>query len=49
MKTKDVCCVSVLGGWQSAFKDTDITFGPVFNKCSDLWQWQADNIYSLCN
>lgn len=35
--------VSVVGGWQSAvFADGAFyAFGPVFNKCTDLWVWQA--------
>ena len=40
------CCLSVLGGWQTAIKDTDQILGPVFNKIQDLWNWQKENLYS---
>jgi len=43
--TKDIVCLSVVSGWQSAFKDTEITFGPSFQNIQDLWNWQAKNIY----
>ena len=43
---KDIVCLSVVGGWQSAFKDTQVTFGPSFHKIQDLWTWQAANIYN---
>lgn len=42
---REINCVSTVGGWQSAFKDTDITFGPSFHKIQDLWAWQRDNLY----
>ena len=35
-------CLSVLGGWQTM--DNGILIGPVFNKISDLWQWQNENL-----
>jgi hypothetical protein len=44
---KDIVCMSVAGGWQSASNGTNITFGPVFKKCSDLLDWQAENIHSV--
>jgi len=46
-QTRDIICLSVLGGWQSAFRGTDITFGPVFQNTNDLWKWQAENLYVL--
>ena len=42
---RDICCLSVAGGWQTAFTDTDVTFGPVFNRVQDLWAWQKTNLY----
>ena len=41
-----ICCVSVLGGWQSAVEGQHVTyaFGPVFNNIQDLWNWQKENI-----
>lgn len=42
---RGICCLSVVGGWQSAFQDTSVTFGPVFNKIQDLWAWQRENLY----
>ncbi len=43
---REINCVNVPGGWQTAFKGTDIFFGPVFNKIQDLWAWQRDNVYA---
>jgi hypothetical protein len=34
-------CKSVPGGWQSHVIKTGRLFGPIFNKCTDLWDWQA--------
>lgn len=44
---RDICCSSVVGGWQSSFKDTSVTFGPVFNNIQDLWMWQRENLYKV--
>lgn len=44
---REICCVNVLGGWQSEFKDTDVTFGPVFASLQELWNWQAVNLYTV--
>ena len=38
-------CVSVAGGWQSAIKNTQVRFGPVYNRIQDLWVWQRNNIF----
>ncbi len=38
-------CASVPGGWQTAIKGTEVTFGPVFNRIQDLWNWQRANIF----
>ena len=43
---REINCISVVGGWQTAFKDTNIMFGPVFNKIQDLWAWQRANLYA---
>ena len=40
-------CASVAGGWQTAIKDTEVTFGPVFNRIQDLWSWQRENIFRV--
>jgi hypothetical protein len=39
-------CVSVAGGWQTCIKGTEVRFGPVYNKITELWAWQKNNIYS---
>jgi hypothetical protein len=39
-------CVSVARGWQTAIKDTEVLFGPVFNNITDLWMWQKNNIFA---
>lgn len=41
----EFCCISVLGGWQTAIKNTGYRFGPVFNRIQDLWAWQAKHIF----
>lgn len=41
----EFCCVSVVGGWQTAVKSTGYRFGPVFNSCNDLWSWQGVHLY----
>lgn len=35
---------SVLGGWQTQEASTGRLFGPVFNSCTDLWNWQRGNL-----
>jgi len=40
-------CVNVAGGWQSAIKNTEFVFGPIYNDLPDLWVWQRDNIYGV--
>jgi hypothetical protein len=37
-------CLSVVGGWQSRDEVSGLTFGPVFNKVGDLWEWQRENV-----
>lgn len=43
-KPVEFCCVSVAGGWQTAIRKTGYSFGPVFNRINDLWNWQKENI-----
>jgi len=43
MKT-EYSCLSVVGGWQTAIKGTNQTFGPCFHKITDLWAWQKANL-----
>ncbi len=43
---RNICCLSVVGGWQTAFEGSEVTFGPVFNKIQDLWAWQSENLYA---
>lgn len=42
---RQIGCLSVLGGWQTHFVGTEVTFGPVFNRVQDLWDWQKANLY----
>ena len=36
---------SVVGGWQTQVVSTGELIGPVFNKATDLWAWQKENLY----
>lgn len=36
---------SVVGGWQTKVIETQELIGPVFNKITDLWAWQKENLY----
>ena len=38
-------CQSVVGGWQTFDAAFNSPIGPVFNKATDLWDWQKENIY----
>lgn len=43
------CCISVVGGWQTAVvtaKEQVYSFGPSFNDIRDLWKWQKENLPS---
>jgi len=42
---REVICVSVVGGWQSAYKDTMETFGPEFHALGELWCWQNAHLF----
>jgi len=39
-------CKSVVGGWQTLITigTHEALIGPVFNACTDLWNWQAVNL-----
>jgi hypothetical protein len=37
-----IISLSVLTGWQTAYKDTEECIGPSFNKVTDLWKWQRN-------
>ena len=39
-------CVSVAGGWQTCIKNTQVCFGPVYNRIQDLWAWQRANLFA---
>lgn len=41
----EVNCKSVVGGWQTQIIATGYLFGPVFNSCVDLWNWQRSNLW----
>jgi hypothetical protein len=42
----NICCISVISGWQSAVEGQNVHygFGPVFNNITDLWNWQKENL-----
>lgn len=45
-----ITCASVLGGWQTSIKTADgveYPFGPVFNKITNLYDWQRENLYNV--
>ena len=46
-----ITCISVPGGWQTMvylFNDKKAyPFGPVFNKTTDLWDWQRANLFDV--
>lgn len=37
---ENVCCRSVINGWQSFDEIRQEFFGPAFHKITDLWEWQ---------
>lgn len=45
MTEKSFCCKSVVGGWQTGLMDSELTFGPVFRKLTELLNWQKTNLY----
>lgn len=42
----ELTCMSVLGGWQTFIKGTNVAIGPVFRDTVALWQWQRENIFA---
>ena len=45
-----ISCASVIGGWVTVMYPADggeYTFGPVYNKISDLWDWQRRNLFNV--
>ena len=46
----EISCLSVPGGWQTVVYPADggkYPFGPVFNKVTDLWDWQRANLFNV--
>ena len=43
----NIQCANVPGGWQTCVVETGYLFGPVYNKITDLWAWQKQNLYAL--
>lgn len=47
----EITCISVPGGWQTmVYLINDkkaYPFGPVFNKVTDLWGWQRENLFDV--
>lgn len=46
----EISCANVPGGWQTVVYTNDngeYTFGPVFNKVTDLWSWQRANLFDV--
>ena len=45
-----ITCQSVVGGWQTLMmfaNGTESLVGPVCNRCSDVWDWQRDNLFDV--
>ena len=45
-----ISCLSVVGGWQTVvcFADgAEWPLGPVFNRVSELWDWQRENLFNV--
>lgn len=36
--------VSVINGWQTKHNASGTLFGPAFNKVTELWDWQRENL-----
>jgi len=43
----ELTCMSVLGGWQSFIKGTQVPVGPVFRDTVSLWKWQRENVWAI--
>jgi hypothetical protein len=45
-----VTTVSVIGGWQTELQFADgsvARVGPVYNRCTDTWDWQRANLFDV--
>jgi hypothetical protein len=45
-----VSTMGVLGGWQTELQFADgstALVGPVCNRCSDVWDWQRENLFNV--
>lgn len=45
-----ISCVNVPGGWQTVVYTADgneYPFGPVYNRVTDLWSWQRENLFNV--
>ena len=45
-----ISCANVSGGWQTQIQTADgveYPFGPVYNKITDLYEWQRKNLYNI--
>ena len=46
----EISCANVPGGWQTVVYTTDngqYLFGPVYNRVTDLWNWQRANLFDV--
>ena len=46
----EISCASVPGGWQTVVYTADggdYLFGPVYNRVTDLWDWQRANLFDV--
>jgi len=45
----EISCANVPGGWQTVVYTADgekYPFGPVYNRVTDLWDWQRSNLFN---
>jgi|LakMenEpi03Aug12_release.lakeMendotaPanAssembly.Ray.scaffolds.fasta_scaffold2164715_1 hypothetical protein len=46
----EISCANVPGGWQTVVYTADggeYSFGPVYNRVTDLWTWQRANLFDV--
>ena len=46
----EISCANVTGGWQTVVYTADggeYPFGPVYNRVTDLWNWQRANLFNV--
>lgn len=46
----EISCANVPGGWQTVVYTADsgkYPFGPVYNRVTDLWDWQRANLFDV--